>query len=84
MTEAHRTTVGVVVHTSNPARVKEACRNAVGLTLQCQVHLAFVTQSTADQAKAWTSTLLELGHQSEVFEGRPLPLDTWSQVEVWT
>jgi hypothetical protein len=74
--------VGVIVRTRDPARIAEALRAAVGLTLRgATVRLSAPALPDDPFARRVRATLREMGHEAEVDEARALAADA---VEVWT
>jgi hypothetical protein len=75
-------TVGVVVRTRDPARVAEALRAAVGLTLRgARVRVAVAAPPADPASRRALATLRELGHDADAREDEALAADV---VEVWT
>jgi hypothetical protein len=70
-------TVGVVIRTADPARVAEALRAAVGLTLR---GARVLVAGAVPEGRA-AATLREMGHAVGVPEEHALAADA---VEVWT
>ena len=75
-------TAGVIVRTRDPARIAEALRAAVGLTLRAaRVRVALPEVPDDAFARRAVATLRELGHEVGVDENAALAADA---VEVWT